>query len=143
MQDLADWNTQRIIQAQQDGASAHVDTDSQIQMTEFRESLHAIGLGGKLELCTQPTISPDNNLNNLGFFRVLQSLYEGQCPKNSIDIIKFVNLTCEACEATRINKIWLTCQACLNCVVDFGGDNHCKIPHMVKDKTTREGGELP
>jgi hypothetical protein len=139
----ADWNTRGEIRVQQDGASVHINTDSSTQMRQFRERLHTIGLGGNIELYTQLANFPDTNLNDLGFFRGLQSLYKGRCPNNSIDIIKFVNLTYEAYEATKINRIWLTYQACFNSIIDCEGGNEYKIPHMSKDKVLRETGELP
>ena len=42
----------------------------------------------------------------------------------------------------KLNKVWITLQCCMNCVLKCNGGNDYKIPHMSKDKLERMG-ELP
>ena len=43
---------------------------------------------------------------------------------------------------TKLNRIWLTLQSCMNEIIDDKGDNKYKIPHMGKDRLERTN-QLP
>ena len=55
---------------QQDGAKLHIHPTDEA----FLAGLAALGVENKLLLYTQPANSPDTNINDLGFFRALQSM---------------------------------------------------------------------
>ena len=52
------------------------------------KSLKPMGLKGKIKLVTQPPNSPDTNVNDLGFFRALQSL---AWKKTAADVPQLIN----------------------------------------------------
>ena len=128
----------RKIWMQQDGAKAHIAPDDE----EWLEGVKEAGMDKKLALYTQPPNSPDFNLNDLGFFRALQSDYEDECPEDEAGIIDFVQMAFNRYDHVMINRIWLTLQSCLNCALERNGDNDYKIPHMGKEKLEKEG-KLP
>ena len=68
-----DWQRPNlIIRVQQDGAPTHIDPDDVLLM----QGLQELNMENKVLLYTQPANSPDCNINDLGFFRALQSLYQ-------------------------------------------------------------------
>jgi hypothetical protein len=69
----AQWNNNAvIIWIQHDGATSHIDADDE----EFEQGLVILGVFDKIVLVyKQPANSPDVNINDLGYFRALQSLY--------------------------------------------------------------------
>ena len=116
-------------------AMAHIAPDDE----EWLEGVKEAGMDKKLALYTQPPNSPDFNLNDLGFFRALQSDYEDECPEDEAGIIDFVQMAYNRYDHVMINRIWLTLQSCLNCALERNGDNDYKIPHMGKEKLEKEG----
>ena len=120
---------------QQDGAKSHIKpTDP-----GWLATLEALGVNNKVELYTQPANSPDHNLNDLGFFNALQSMYHCTCPTNITELIDMVKQSYNGFETAKINRIWLTLQSCLNMTIDKEGDNIYKIPHMNKAGLERQG----
>ena len=128
----------RHITIQQDGAKSHIKVDDE----EWLAALAQSGWGDRISLYTQPANSPDLNLNDLGFFRALQSDYERECPANERGIIDLVNDSFERYDAGRINRIWLSLHGVFNNVLLCYGDNDYKLGHMGKDRLERMG-ELP
>jgi hypothetical protein len=76
-----------------------------------------------VKLYTQPAQSPDLNVNDLGFFASLQSMYYRTSPKNVIELIEMVESY----------HIWLSLQCCMNKIIEEKGDNKYKLPHMKKE----------
>jgi hypothetical protein len=94
----------------------------------------------KLKEVEQPSNSPDTNVDDLGFFRSLQSDYWTQTPSTTIDgLINNVKQAFADYDPKKLNRIWLTHGTVLNCIIEHEGDNHYKIPHMGKLKLEREG----
>ena len=134
-----DWNRETcIIRVQQDGAKSHLDPDDQ----QLQEGLQELGIQNKVLLYTQPANSPDVNINDLGFFRALQSLYYRSTPGNAGEIIQCVQAAYNDYDSRKINRIWLSLMGCLNEIIKHHGDNDYKIPHMGKDRLERIG-QLP
>jgi hypothetical protein len=96
----------------------------------------------KVLLYTQPANSPDCNINDLGFFRALQALYQKSTPGNVNKIIAHVQQAYEAYDYRKINRIWLSLHCCLNDIIKHHGNNDYKLVHMQKDRLEREG-QLP
>ena len=131
-------NSSIKIGIQQDGAKAHiVPTDS-----EWLDAVAALGQEDKIYLYTQPANSPDTNLNDLGFFAALQSVYYEEAPNNAGELIELVEKCFRDFDSKKINRIWLTYMGCLNEIIDNHGDNNYKVPHMKKAKLEKEG-KLP
>jgi hypothetical protein len=91
--------------------------------------------GMKVRLFTQPSNSPDCNLNDLGFFAALQALYYQEAPSNTKELIQLVEKAYKDFESEKINRLWLTYMSCLNQIIESHGDNDYKIPHLKKTKT--------
>ena len=135
----SEWNDKRrIIRIQQDGPNTHIDPEDD----EWNQSLEELGVADKILLYTQPANSPDLNINDLGFFRALQSAYLEFSPEGPEDIIKYVNRAYEEFPTDKINFIWLTLQSCMNEIISCHGDNSYKVPHLGKEKLQR-AGSLP
>ena len=119
---------------QQDGAKAHIlDNDEAFydKVEELYNDRDAV------KLYTQPANSPDLNVNDLGFFASLQSIYYRTSPKNSIELIEMVEEAFNKYPSNKLNRIWLTLQSCMNMIIESNGDNQYKIPHMNKDRLER------
>lgn len=128
-----------IIKIQQDGAKAHIAENDEFWL----DALEEFNLLNKIELYTQPSNSPDCNLNDLGFFRALQSRYYERCPSNAGEIITLVEEEYEKFDCCIINKIWLSYQCVLNEIIENYGNNDYKLPHMQKDAVLKANNKLP
>lgn len=134
-----DWERANcIIRVQQDGAKSHVDPTDPLLL----QGLQELEIENKVLLYTQPANSPDVNINDLGFFRALQSEYYKSTPGNAREIIQCVQQAYVAYNSNKINRIWLSLMSCLNEIVEHHGDNNYKIPHIGKERLERIG-ELP
>lgn len=134
-----EWNNRQIIlRIQQDGPNSHIPAND----AAFGEGLRKMGVQNKILLFTQPANSPDLNINDLGFFRALQSQYERFFPTNSEDIITYVQQAYAEFPKAKINRIWLTLMSVMNKIIEVHGDNNYKIPHLGKERLERLG-ELP
>jgi hypothetical protein len=125
---------------QQDGAGAHIDTIKEdckeIDDSKWNAATKVMEEKGmKVRLFTQPSNSPDCNLNDLGFFAALQALYYQEAPSNTKELIHLVEKAYKDFESEKINRLWLTYMSCLNQIIESHGDNDYKIPHMKKTKT--------
>jgi hypothetical protein len=119
---------------QQDGAKAHLPVGD----PEFKAKvLELYGNEDAVKLYTQPAQSPDLNVNDLGFFASLQSMYYRTSPKNSIDLIEMVESCFNKYDVNKVNRIWLSLQCCMNKIIEEKGDNKYKIPHMNKERLER------
>jgi hypothetical protein len=127
-----------IIRVQQDGAKTHLEAEDEL----LQQGLQELNIENKVLLYTQPANSPDVNINDLGFFRALQSLYQRSTPANVGEIIASVQQAYLDYDHVKINRIWLTLQCCLNEIITHHGNNDYQIPHMAKERLEREG-QLP
>ena len=81
---------------QQDGVKNHISPNDK----EFNDTLMDNDLNAKLY--TQAANSPDMNLLDLGFFRVIQSFNDGT-PKNEEELIESVSVAYEYYPRQKIN----------------------------------------
>ena len=95
-------------------------------------------IGLNLTLLTQSPNSPDTNILDLGFFRVIQS-FNNDCPANEEEVIKSVEKAYGENPYHKLNRVWLTLQRCLNMIIENDGGNDYKIPHMGKESMERRG----
>ena len=134
-----EWNNpQVVIRIQQDGPNSHIKPDD----ADWILGLQQKGLENKLLLYTQPANSPDLNINDLGFFRALQSHYQQFSPTTAEEIINYVRQTYEEYPRERINHVWLTLMEVMNEIIEHHGDNDYKMPHIGKLALERRN-ELP
>ena len=75
-----------IIRVQQDGAKSHFDATDELLL----QGLQELQIEDKELLYTQPANSPDTNINDLGFFAALQSVYYRATLGNAHEIIQSV-----------------------------------------------------
>jgi hypothetical protein len=122
-----------IIRVQQDGAPSHIRPND----PELLQGLQQLGIHNKVLLYTQPSNSPDTNINDLGFFRALQCEYYKMTPGNAEQIIQYVQQAYNDYDKEKINRIWLSLMGCLNEIITHHGNNDYQIPHMGKDRLIR------
>jgi len=125
-----------IVRIQQDNAGPHIlPTDEAFVAASSLD-------GWNIQLTCQPPNSPDMNVLDLGYFNALQSL-QYQKPAKTIDeLIANVNESWDQMPNETINKVFLSLQACMIEVMKHGGGNRYKLPHIGKDKLSRQG-QLP
>ena len=128
----------RNVIIQQDGAKAHI--------RENDKKFLAAGARGtwNITVRTQPARSPDLNINDLAFFRALQSDYwELGFSKNVEEVVAKVKKAYNNYPAYSIEKSWLSLAGVLNQIIVHRGKNDFKLPHMGKDAHVNKFHELP
>jgi hypothetical protein len=125
----------RAIHVQQDGAKPHILPSD----ATFHQAVSDHGLN--VELYTQPSNSPDVSILDLGSFGAIQS-FNDCCSKIEFELIEDVQHSYETYPLEWVNRVWLTLQSVLNCIIEDQGDNTFKIPHMQKEHLQRIG-QLP
>ncbi|XP_057809045.1 uncharacterized protein LOC131023517 [Salvia miltiorrhiza] len=134
----AKWpaNASKIIYIQQDNAKPHIqDTDP-----EFRAAATVDGFD--IRIVHQPPNSPDTNVNDLGWFRAIQSIQTESACYNVDQLIKAVEESYAQLSPHTLNKVFLSLQACMVEIMKQRGHNAYKIPHLKKDALMR-ANELP
>jgi len=122
------------VRIQQDGAGSHIFPQDDL----FKLQLRVMGLEDRVTLYTQPPNSPDMNINDLGFFRALQSAYFRRTPADDASaLITNVINTYNDYDPKKINRIFLSLMQVFNEVVKCGGNNTYKLPHMGKEALER------
>lgn len=119
------------IYIQHDNAKPHIRPND----PAFLEAARMEGFD--IRLRCQPPNSPDTNVLDLGFFNSIQSL-QHQTPSRTIDdLIAATENAFEELSEIKLNYVFLTLQQCLKTVIEIGGGNEYKIPHMGKDRLER------
>jgi hypothetical protein len=124
---------------QQDGAKAHLPVDDPVFKAKVEQLYHGKN-ENTVKLYTQPAQSPDLNVNDLGFFASLQSMYYKTAPTDALELLidkKVVETCFNNYHVNKLNRIWLTLQSCMNEIIEEKGDNKYKIPHMNKERLER------
>ncbi|XP_057782201.1 uncharacterized protein LOC131000348 [Salvia miltiorrhiza] len=126
----------KVIFIQQDNARPHIkDNDPQ-----FREAASADGFD--IRIVNQPPNSPDTNINDLGWFRAIQSLQNETACNNVDSLVKAVEKSFEELSPTTLNNVFLSLQGCMVEIMKVKGQNSYKIPHMKKGALIR-ANQLP
>lgn len=82
--------------------------------------------------------SLDFNVNDLSWFRSLQSLQQSS-PSYTIDeLVKVVDDSFNELDPTKLNKVFFSLQACMVEMLKHKGHNKYSSPHMKKDTLIRE-----
>ena len=90
----------------------------------------------------QEPISPDHNINDLGFFRSIDALQQEETANSLQELIDNVTNAYAAYSPVKLNKVWISYQQCMIETMRVDGNNKYKLPHMGKDRLIRLG-ELP
>uniref|UniRef100_A0A453BUX0 Uncharacterized protein n=2 Tax=Aegilops tauschii subsp. strangulata TaxID=200361 RepID=A0A453BUX0_AEGTS len=83
--------------------------------------------------------SPDLNGLDLGFFNSLQSLTDCLSLRTLQDLIKGVLDEFENYEVYKLNRVFLSLQACMVEILNHAGGNGYKIPHANKERLENLG----
>ncbi|XP_074346638.1 uncharacterized protein LOC141685434 [Apium graveolens] len=110
-------NIEHII-IQQDNARPHINGDD----LEFMEAAKSDGF--KITLANQPANSPDLNINDLGFFIIIQGLQHEKAPKTICELVDAVIEAYEEVEPSTLNCVWLSLQNYMTNVLKNGGNNN-------------------
>ncbi|XP_057791129.1 uncharacterized protein LOC131008257 [Salvia miltiorrhiza] len=126
----------KLIYIQQDNAKSHIlDSDP-----DFRAAATAHGFD--IRIVQQPPNSPDTNVNDLGWFRVIQIIQTEHACYNCDDLVKAVENSYAQLSPQTLNKVFLSLQSCMVEIMKQKGHNAYKIPHMGKDALMR-ANQLP
>ncbi|CAN0166365.1 unnamed protein product [Laminaria digitata] len=99
--------------------------------------------GRDIRFISQPPISPDLNILDLGFFNSIQSLQDRTTPRTIDDLIAEVKTAFDAQTTEKLGAVWTTLQSILQEIMLAKGDNTFKLPHLKKATTERRGGSIP
>lgn len=117
----------KTIFIQQDNAKPHIkDSDP-----DFRAAASSEGF--QISLIQQPPNSPDTNVNDLGWFRAIQSLQQQEVCRNADDLVQAVVASFNKLEPMTLNKVFLSLQCCLQEIIKVKGHNTYKLAHMRKN----------
>ncbi|XP_057785999.1 uncharacterized protein LOC131003512 [Salvia miltiorrhiza] len=117
---------------QQDNARPHIRNDD----LEFREVASSDGFN--INIIHQPPNSPDTNINDLGWFRAIQSLQQETACFNVDDLVKAVVSSFEELDPMTLNCVFLSLQGCMLETLKVKGQNCYKLPHMKKGSLIRQ-----
>ncbi|XP_057779857.1 uncharacterized protein LOC130998457 [Salvia miltiorrhiza] len=121
------------IYIQQDNARPHIkDSDP-----DWRAAATANGFD--IRIVHQPPNSPDTNINDLGWFRAIQSLQVQSVATNEHELVKTVEKSFEELSPHTLNSVFLSLQGCITEIMKVRGQNCYKLPHMKKGMLARQG----
>ncbi|XP_048494519.1 uncharacterized protein LOC125494769 [Beta vulgaris subsp. vulgaris] len=124
------------IWVQQDNARPHIKPDDEA----FLQAASTDGFD--IHLVYQPPQSPDLNLLDLGFFKAIQSIQHTDFPETIEELLKSVQVACEAYDPKTLNYTWLHFMYVMFEVLKVEGGNNYKNPRKGKKKLDRMG-QLP
>ncbi|XP_074304549.1 uncharacterized protein LOC141639289 [Silene latifolia] len=131
----AKWpaNASKNIYIQQDNARPHIsDLDP-----DFRAAASLDGFN--IHLIFQPPNSPDLNINDLVFFRSLQTLQNDEVASTVDELVGNVMTAFIDHDSMNLNFNYLTLQSVMVEIMKCRGHNDFKIPHMGKESLLRHG----
>ncbi|XP_074356479.1 uncharacterized protein LOC141696200 [Apium graveolens] len=128
-------NNKHII-IQQDNVRPHINDDD----IEFMDAAKSDGFN--IILTNQPANSPDLNINDIGFFRIIQGLQHEKALKTVGELVDAVNEAYKEVEPSTLNYVWLSLQNCMTDILKNDGNNNYKLPHIGKKRLERLG-QLP
>ncbi|ETV90435.1 hypothetical protein H310_14779 [Aphanomyces invadans] len=122
-------STKRVV-IQHDNATPHGGITN--------EDLASVSTDGwTFVLRRQPPNSPDLNVLDLGFFASIQSLQYKLVSRSVDDVIRATLVAFELCDSESLAKVFLTLQAVMRLIVEHGGGNQYRLPHLRKDAMRR------
>ncbi|XP_042003741.1 uncharacterized protein LOC121752706 [Salvia splendens] len=126
----------KVLKIQQDNARPHIkDNDP-----AFKEAAQQSGFS--ISLVQQPPNSPDTNVNDLGWFRAIQSLQTQTACKNVDDLVNAVVQSFNELQPQTLDNVFLSLHGCFMEIMKVQGHNTYKLPHMGKAHLRRTN-QLP
>ncbi|XP_057808843.1 uncharacterized protein LOC131023314 [Salvia miltiorrhiza] len=123
----------KTIYIQQDNARPHIkDNDP-----DWRAAATANGFD--IKIIHQPPNSLDTNINDLGWFRAIQSLQVQSVATTEHELVQAVEKSFEELSPHTLNAVFLSLQGCLIEIMKVRGQNCYKLPHMKKGVLSRQG----
>lgn len=104
---------------------------------DFRKAASSDGFN--IKLVQQPPNSPDTNINDLGWFRALQSLQIKYNTKTIDELVAAVLKSYEEICPKSLNNVFMSLQCCMVEIMKVKGKNSYKTPHMKKGALERQG----
>ncbi|XP_024311824.1 uncharacterized protein LOC112269380 [Brachypodium distachyon] len=89
--------------------------------------------GWDIRMVFQPPNSPDTNILDLGWFASIQAMFHRKMPKTLHEIVQKVQESLAQYPHQKLNRIWLSHQACMREIIKHKGSIHFALPHM-RDK---------
>ncbi|XP_042056391.1 uncharacterized protein LOC121800975 [Salvia splendens] len=135
---IAKWpdGATKVLKIQQDNARPHIkDNDP-----AFREAAQQSGFS--ISIVQQPPKSPDTNVNDLGWFRAIQSLQTQTACNNVDDLVSAVEKSFHELQPETLDNVFLSLQGCYMEIMKVHGQNRYKLPHMGKTHLRRTN-QLP
>ncbi|XP_074362072.1 uncharacterized protein LOC141702269 [Apium graveolens] len=122
----AKWpsNSDLNILIQQDNAKTHIQGNDQ----DFINAAQSDGFN--ISLVNQPANSPDLNINDLGFFRIIQGLQHEKAPKTVCQLVDAVTKAYIEVSDKTLNFVWLSPMSCMNEILKHKGNNNYPLPHI-------------
>ncbi|XP_074336353.1 uncharacterized protein LOC141673503 [Apium graveolens] len=130
----ADFDKNIVIQ--QDNARPHIKANDE----HFVNAAQSDGVF--ITLANQPPNSPDLNINDIGFFRIIQGSQHEKAPKTICQLVDAVVRAYEEVTDTTTNYVWLSLMSCMTEILKNDGNNNYRLPHIGKKKLSNLG-QLP
>ncbi|KAK9668321.1 hypothetical protein RND81_13G051400 [Saponaria officinalis] len=126
-------NGSNYIIIQQDNAKPHISNDDH----EFQNAANSDGF--HIQLQNQPSMSPYLNINDLGFFRIIQKLQHEEAPTIVEELVNAVLKAFDETNHRTLTYVWLSLMYCMNEILVDRGNNKFKLPHVGKKKISKVG----
>ena len=82
----------------------------------------------------QPPNSPDLNVLDLGFFNSIQSLQQRERCTSIDGLVENTKKVFEEEPWEVLDRVFVTLQGCMHCILERESGNNYNIPHMKKDQ---------
>ena len=128
------WLRSKRVVVQQDGATPHTGKDN----PEILNSA-GMGRGWLVELKTQPSQSPDLNVNDLGFFASLKSRVWRASASSVDELVQNVFDQYEEYDGDTLERVWQSLFKVYNQTLRKLGDNDFRVEHTGVGKRQRDG----
>ncbi|XP_042012385.1 uncharacterized protein LOC121760850 [Salvia splendens] len=135
---IAKWpdGATKVFKIQQDNARPHIKDNDPV----FREAAQQSGFS--ISIVQQPPNSPDTNVNDLGWFKAIQSLQTQTACNNVDDLVNAVEKSFHELQLETLDNVFLSLQGCYMEIMKVQGQNRYKLPHMGKAHLRRTN-QLP
>ncbi|XP_021847229.2 uncharacterized protein [Spinacia oleracea] len=126
---------EKVVYIIQDNAKAHI-LQADPEWQHFQQD------GFTFVLTQQPPNSPDCNILDLGYFRLIQSLMHKKMPRTVEDLSGEVTDSFKELHPKTLSNVWMTVQFVSNEILKHKGNNDYQLPHN-KKKILEDEGNLP
>ncbi|ETV69021.1 hypothetical protein H257_15174 [Aphanomyces astaci] len=125
-----------LVTTPQDNARPHVNNDDPVIVSPGRAN------GWDIRLVSQPPMSPDFYVLELGFFNAIQALQHQKVTRCVDDLLPAVKDAFVDLDWKVLDKTFITLQKVLEEAFKFGGDNVYRLPHLKKDQAFKKARQV-